>query len=270
MFKYGITDKGDPAFERTVEERLCECNIIITKNISKVNDMLLRNKEKCILHATITGYGGTVLEPNVPTSEMSFKYMKNLIDGGFPPNQIILRVEPILQSSDGIKVSQNIIKECIKHGNIKNMRFSYLTLYPHVRCRFEESKVEYNYLLDGEVYSNSFENWLAKLNYFESVTTCDVNSNFPAPCNIKHELIVLDVLEKYKEYDKGKTCETPNPNDRTCKYPPNKTELIRKDKQERCWHQCLYCYMNSRFDSIQFWGDETNSTSIDLNCDKVQ
>ena len=138
MLRWGITEGFDPCFDLSFEKRLCEANIIITKNVSKIHDILIRNKEKCILHATITGYGGTRnIEPNVPSETESYTYINNLIDDGFPKNQIVLRVDPIFPNEKGIEIAKSVITKSIEMVGIKRLRFSYLDMYPHVRKRFE-------------------------------------------------------------------------------------------------------------------------------------
>ena len=70
----GITESSEVSFNLDVFDRLYDGNIIITKRLTnKLIDKLVEHKDKIILHFTVTGYGSTVLEPFVPTLEISRK-----------------------------------------------------------------------------------------------------------------------------------------------------------------------------------------------------
>ena len=54
----GITETSDPCFHLDLFDKLYEANIIITKNLStKLIEKLIENKDRCILHMTVTGMG---------------------------------------------------------------------------------------------------------------------------------------------------------------------------------------------------------------------
>ena len=62
--RIGITERGDGGLDYVTWERnlpSVDGAIIITKNLTHqgFRDAMLRNKDKLILHATITGYGQT-------------------------------------------------------------------------------------------------------------------------------------------------------------------------------------------------------------------
>ena len=78
--RIGITEAGEVSFDLSVFDRLYKGNIIITKRLTdKLIDKLVEHKDKIILHLTCTGYGGTVLEPLVPTVEQTYDKFKKLI-----------------------------------------------------------------------------------------------------------------------------------------------------------------------------------------------
>ena len=63
----GITETSDPCFHLDLFDNLYNANIIITKNLtSKLIEKLVEHKDKCILHLTVTGMGGSKIEPFVP------------------------------------------------------------------------------------------------------------------------------------------------------------------------------------------------------------
>lgn len=95
MIKFGITEAGDAGLDYSWANKLLDGNIIITKHLTAQNDklidLLLKNKNKIILHVTCTGYGGTKMEPNVPKPQEVYNGVNELISRGFPEKQIVLR-----------------------------------------------------------------------------------------------------------------------------------------------------------------------------------
>ena len=80
--KIGITERGDGGLDFSWADKIKDLKacIVISKNINdKLIKHLLENKSKIILHATITGYGGSILEPNVPYAEWNFSQLNKLI-----------------------------------------------------------------------------------------------------------------------------------------------------------------------------------------------
>ena len=68
-YKIGITEAGEAGLDLSWVKKLDTVDgaVVITKCISpEFYDAVLANKDKLILHATFTGYGHSVLEPNVP------------------------------------------------------------------------------------------------------------------------------------------------------------------------------------------------------------
>lgn len=128
----GITESSDPAFHLEIFDRLYDANIIVTKNMTdKLIEKLIENYDKCIVHCTITGMGGTKIEPFVPTVEQSVKKVKKLIDGGFPVNQIVLRIDPIIPTEKGVDTALNVISSFAGLG-IERIRMSFLDMYKHL------------------------------------------------------------------------------------------------------------------------------------------
>ena len=67
---FGVTETFDPAFNLSFFDNLYSGNIIITKRLTnKLIDKLIEHKDKIILHCTVTGMGGSAVEPFVPTYE---------------------------------------------------------------------------------------------------------------------------------------------------------------------------------------------------------
>ena len=130
--KIGITENTDPCFHLDIFDHLYTWNIIVTKRLTdKFIEKLVDNKDKCILHLTVTGFGGTKVEPFVPTVETVSEKFKQLLDKGFPVEQTVLRIDPIIPTDKGLEKVQHVI-ETFKNYNIKRVRFSVLDMYEHV------------------------------------------------------------------------------------------------------------------------------------------
>jgi DNA repair photolyase len=141
----GITETGDPSQNLEIFDHLYNANIIITKSLNdKLIDKLIEHKNKCILHLTVTGMGGSKLEPFVPTKEVAFKYFNKLIENGFPIKQVVLRIDPIIPTKKGINTALEVIK-LFKDSGITRIRYSSFDMYNHVKDRFNENKIPLPY-----------------------------------------------------------------------------------------------------------------------------
>lgn len=82
-YKIGITEAGDAGLDLSWEDKLQNVDraVLITKNITpEFIKLVIRNKDKLIVHTTITGYGGTIIEPNVPCPDEAFAHLSDLVD----------------------------------------------------------------------------------------------------------------------------------------------------------------------------------------------
>ena len=141
----GITETSDPCFHLDIFDNLYDANIIITKNLSsKMIEKLIENKDKCILHMTVTGMGGSKIEPFVPEPSINLKQIKKLIENGFPVQQIVLRIDPIVITDKGINTCINVL-EMFKDVGIKRVRISFMDMYNHTKKRFINSGIKLPY-----------------------------------------------------------------------------------------------------------------------------
>ena len=77
----GITEGGDAGLDFSWYRKAKDCDgvILITKKLS--DEFIEKAMDvNCIIHATITGHGGTILEPNVPDFNESLYYFNSLYD----------------------------------------------------------------------------------------------------------------------------------------------------------------------------------------------
>ena len=117
--------------------------------VNPLNDYLLDLKSKGIqlyVQLTITGMGGTFVEPNAPTLEDSLAVLPQVIDLVGKPERIRLRIDPLVRIKDnnGNIISNYedfslIVERCSALG-IKTFSFSFLEdgMHKKVNRRFDE------------------------------------------------------------------------------------------------------------------------------------
>lgn len=158
--------------------------------------------------------------------------VQDLISCGFPVEQIVLRLDPIICNKEGITKAENVLK-LFKDTGIRRCRYSFMDMYEHVKIRFKNAGLE--------LPQDSF-----------TVRTADM-------------YIALSMLEKYEEIYEFESCSEDTYNKlgcisnkdkgilglntelygsagqrKACLCPKNKVELLLKAK--KCSHACLYCY----------------------------
>lgn len=238
----GVTEKGDPSIDYVWLQKmdLVDGAVLITKNItSKFAEEVLKYKHKVIIHASCTGYGGTIVEPNLPSYQHQLDMVRELILKGFPSNQIVIRIDPIIPTEKGIKLVQNVV-EYIK-DDVKRFRVSVIDMYPHVIKRFQDAglplpfkgfqaKEEQFKALDVVL-----KNMRDKYNIvFESCAELFLPSVKQTGCVGKQD---LDILGLEMDDDSLKH-QRPN-----CLCCSAKTEMLeRKCEDYGCPYKCLYCF----------------------------
>lgn len=152
----GITERGDPVFDFNWLPWVQEGNpaILITKNPAKLYEVLTRIKNSknfnVIVHCTITGYGESVIEPNVPLFMKSINGYHDLYKY-FGKDRVVLRVDPIIPTEKGIDLAKQVIEHASKipttqlyDGKVnysskvikQRIRISFIDNYDHVKERF--------------------------------------------------------------------------------------------------------------------------------------
>lgn len=159
--KIGITERGDASIDFSWVNKIKDVDgaIIISKGFNdKFKNELILNQDKIIYHATITGLGGTILEPNVPNYLEMYNNISKLISDGFNVKHIVIRIDPLIgtylfsQINDFpfdtseyddlfpqhkyFAIIEDIIEKFVSLG-VRRFRYSYLDLYNHVIKRFE-------------------------------------------------------------------------------------------------------------------------------------
>lgn len=141
--KIGITERGDGGLQinrvlQALENKEVDGAIIITKF-----PHLLLNKDipsNTIIHCTITGHGGTYIEPGVEPCDYMLVAYKTLVEQ-YGADRVVLRVDPIIPTMNGLNVAMRILNKCLGRA-----RISFMDLYSHVRQRFQVTAI-YSQLL---------------------------------------------------------------------------------------------------------------------------
>lgn len=236
----GITEAGEVSFNLDVFDRLYNANIIITKRLTnKLIEKLLEHKDKIILHLTVTGYGSTKIEPFVPNLKTTHVKFKSLIKRGFPLEQCVLRVDPIIPTDEGIETARKVVNLFSDTG-IKRVRFSILDMYEHVKKRFIENDMDLPFETFHAPRNKRIEihDMLLEMgnDYGFEVEACGEPGMEEVSCLSQKDIDILGLSKEIMLV--GSSNQR-----RSCLCPKNKQELIQGDsKAKRCLNKCLYCF----------------------------
>lgn len=240
--RVGVTESGEIAFNLGAFDRLYKANIIITKRLTdKVIEKLVEHKDKIILHITCTGWGGSKLEPMVPTVDKTFEKFRQLIDAGFPIEQIVLRIDPIVPTTIGLE-KVKLVLDKFRNSGIKRLRFSVIDMYNHVKDRFKDAGIKLPY----ESFHAPAEVRIKVFNYLDNfcreqnvdLEVCGEPGFMSLSCVSQKDIDILglsDEIELYGSAEQRKSCGC----------PANKSELLQK-KPTRCQNNCLYCFWKDK------------------------
>ena len=235
----GIVENTDPCFHLELFDHLYSGNIIITKRLTDgLIEKLIENKDKCILHFTVTGMGGSKVEPFVPTVEQSFTKFRKLIESGFPIKQFVLRIDPIVPTEKGWKTVEHVL-DVFRGNGIKRVRFSILDMYNHVKERFNNAGFPIPYSTFHAPLEKRLEirNKLVEIGERDGfdVEVCGEPEIDSISCLSQKDIDILGLTDKIKlEGNKGQR--------KSCSCPANKRQLVTNIKPEPCKHNCIYCY----------------------------
>lgn len=242
----GITETYDPCFVKDFESMLTQpVNIVITKELTdELIDICIRNKDKIILHHTVTGHGETPVEPNVKSIEHEFNQFKKLISLGF--SNYVLRVDPIIPYNSELLMKSFAVLD-MWHDYMKEnfpklklrTRISIIDTYPHVIKRFAEIGINVwnRFKAPMDVFAKVEELLVPYTDalLFETCAESDFTQNFIEirGCASDRDLTFLGYTNEDAEQPDRKQRST-------CNCIAKKQ--ILKVKPRRCPHQCVYCY----------------------------
>lgn len=269
--KIGITEAGDASLDYTWVEKEPEMDmmILITKNVTdEFIKTVLPFAHKTIVHATCTGYGGTKIEPNVPTWKTQCDQVRKLLAYGFPANQIVLRIDPIIPTTKGLAIVEKIVEYV--QPDIKRFRISVLDNYKHVQERFKEAGMPVLYNGEFQASDDEFQQLdllIGKLKFnhnavFESCAEPKLTRADPVGCVNANDMKMLGLKAaggRKKQNRGGCLCAAGKtemlPFDHYCFCVEKQTETSRAGacklgdcktcehlRMYGCAHRCAYCY----------------------------
>jgi len=217
----GITEKADP----TVNKRWLDWvkagkpAVLVTK-MPRLLLPMVSSKDNVIVHCTITGLGGTLVEPNIDSAEVSLRYYHEFCRF-LGADRVVLRIDPIVYVDDFRGALKSLAAEA--EGAV---RISFVDMYPHVRRRFEvaglvvpQDSFHMGYALRREVYEA-----------LGRPEVCAEPGLPNIPCVGVKACRVLDVEPSQVRGGQRRDCGCLSNKVELC-YPPPK-----------CTYGCLYCY----------------------------
>lgn len=221
----GITERGDAALDTSWIERvnLGLPSILITKDPAKLLTCL-NSTMNIIVHCTITGMGGTSVEPNVPKMENAIAGYHQLLEM-FGKNRICLRIDPIFPTDKGIAIALKVIQLAQPETFV---RISFIDAYPHVRERFTRPFPWVGMHAPLEMRRKAYNAITNALGFEPDV--CAEPGFECTGCVSSADAWVLG--HEFSAKSGKQRAE--------CKCVAAKTELLTTKGQ--CAHGCLYCY----------------------------
>ncbi len=229
--KIGITERGDAGLDFSWYNKRNNYDglILITK---KLSDEFIEKamNTNCIVHATITGLGGTIYEPNVPKLDESSYYFNNLIEC-IGNERVVLRIDPIIPTERGVEKSLNVYNKLYKE-NLEDyqsrVRISFMDNYPHVKQRFIKAGLNplpYNFHAPLELRKEI-------LKLFPNAEVCGEPGIKSVGCVSEKDLEILSIKIPKNVVKSFQRIE--------CQCLSVKREIFNEIKQ--CLNKCLYCY----------------------------
>lgn len=231
--KFGITERGDAGIDFSWVDKLLDANIIISKylNDGLINE-LVAHKDNVVFHMTCTGFGESVIEPNVHNFLWTHRQALKLIDCGFPVEHIVLRLDPIIPTEKGINTADGVL-DCFLDTGIKRVRYSFLDMYPHVKERFFKAELPLPYATFCAP-KLMIDNAMKMLDCYEDkyeLEACAENTKHQLGCISQKDFDILGITEQ---------AEPAGFQRKGCMCIAGKTELLNSKVQ--CSNKCLYCY----------------------------
>ena len=205
-----------------------------------------------IIHATVTGLGGTRWEPNVPNYKKVLEFLEKQIRYGFPKERLVIRCDPIFipfmaPETQSLFDYKSIISEILNFAIDNDLRYriSFFDYYPHIRERVKDlpqsAAITKLNQMQPELHADILlrQNFLAMLKDYIATrgakTEIEICGEPGLPCTgclSKKDLDIFGI-----ELDKDPETGMQRP---ACACLGIKRELL--DNKHLCAHGCLYCY----------------------------
>lgn len=235
----GVTEQGDASLNFDWVTTPYRANVVISKNLTdRLIDALVSRRDVVIFHLTCTGFGGTILEPNIPSVPVSVAQLRKLLKAGFPASQVVLRVDPVIPTAKGVSTAIKTAK-AFKGLGVTRLRYSFIDMYPHVVDRFKAADVPLPFT--GFSSSDATRHSAAIKLHVElpewALESCVENNRDAIGCVSVKDVRLLGL---------GDDVEIGGYQRKGCLCAAGKKELLHG--KERCQYGCLYCYWRDRVD----------------------
>ena len=248
MTKIGITERGDAHFSdkwiEPVRLGLVGGVVVISKELpTPAGQKFMReNPSKVIFHATTTGYGGTVLEPNVEKAFPRLDRLAAFCNDGFPMERVVIRIDPIIPTDKGVSRAFGVAYHAAELG-FRRFRWSWIDLYGHVVQRFASVGIDAKSVIAQSRSCMALNHTSPEAEW----RTCRrrIADMFPfsvfESCAEKEECVGCISQKDFVLFGLDPTEAQGRAGQRdACMCCANKTELL--DERRRCPFRCLYCY----------------------------
>ncbi len=229
--RIGVTEKGDAGLDFAWINKANEYDgiILITKHIS-YGFIEHASKTNAIVHATITGHGGTIYEPKVPPisiSKIQFEHLVNKIG----PERVVLRIDPIIPTDSGVAKAIFVYQQIHENmGKRTRIKISFMDNYVHVKDRFTKAGIKpLDYFFHAPI---ELRKKIAS--YFPDAEICGEPGFDCEGCVSKKDLEIFGIdISKVDPKIGGFQREE-------CRCLACKIEMLNNKRQ--CKSGCLYCY----------------------------
>ncbi|MCD6117003.1 DUF1848 family protein [bacterium] len=108
----------------------------------------LKSYKQLFFHVSVTGMGGTILEPGIPTAEETLKSLSSVVKLAKSPERVRVRFDPVVHLilPDGENYSNidkfDIVAEWSLKAEIRHMVLSWMQVYPKVEKRLTDNSIK--------------------------------------------------------------------------------------------------------------------------------
>lgn len=219
--------------------------VIWTKNAENIFNYqpllnTIKEYDQLFLHYTVTGMGGTILEPRVPPPDKAMRYLNDLIMLTGDPRRVRFRFDPIVhvQMPDGsIYCNLSWFKKLapqIKAYGITNISFSWMSEYRKVLTRLKQAGMP-ALTMTPELWHHEYEIIMETATKYDFIIHGCCVVGMPRSSCIDGELFTL-------LHPQGELCSTRKA--RGQRTECGCTESWDVGWYHYCYHGCRYCYAN--------------------------
>lgn len=255
--KIGITERGDAGLDLSWVEKLplVDGTILITKNLRpafRQAALAAMRETPLVVHVGCTGLGSLPMEPHVPAPSQQLDWLEAFIDEGFPVENLVLRIDPIIPVPRGLMRARAVLDEMLRRDiPVTRVRFSVYDEYKHARQRLidngfkpiypkgnfqcsEEQKLAVVEMLAKYpfTFESCAEDWAEAM--ADDWADAHAGSFETRGCISEKDLAIMGL--KPEDYGAGRNIQGRN----GCHCLACKTELL--NCRHQCPHGCLYCY----------------------------